>query len=617
MIVRDNARTLAACLESIRPWTDELVVVDTGSQDETPQIAEAFGARLGQFPWIDDFAAARNVSLGLANGEWLFWMDSDDTIDSENGRRLRELATANHEPRVLGYIIQVHCPAAASDGIDLTIVDHVKLIRNRPQIRFEGRIHEQILPSIRSLGGEVRWTDLFVVHSGADHSAEGRRRKVDRDLRLLQLDIEERPGHPFVLFNLGMTYADIGEFGVAAEWLEKSLAASSQNESHLRKTYALLVNCLMQLGREGIAIERCRTGLAQFPLDPELRFRWGMLAHNVGDLDDAIRTYRSILDIQDNRHFTSIDPGILGHKTRHNLSLAYSDRGDFDLAETQWRSVVRESPAHRAGWRGLGQALIDQRKSASLGVLIDTLLKQGESADASWLQAEKALIEGDARVAKHLLLETLAVNKGHLQARRALCRLLFDQGSLAEAEEAMWELIKYAPEDGAAEHNLGLIYLQLNRTGDAIAAFERSLKRRPNWPVTLAALDDATTRSNASAVSSTAVSACNARRSLQGNNENYRCLHPHVHAPNHVVSQIICSLCSTKSVPMESLRPAGAPIRNRQCVHLGDQIGTQPCGDCAGAVKIKIFKCEHPEHSETTLAECEKCPDGNFESVPS
>lgn len=101
LICRDNERTIRSCLESIRPWVDEIVVVDTGSTDRTPQIAEELGARLFHFAWCDDFAAARNESLRHARGEWLFWMDSDDTISESCGRRLRELAHRRHAPRTL------------------------------------------------------------------------------------------------------------------------------------------------------------------------------------------------------------------------------------------------------------------------------------------------------------------------------------------------------------------------------------------------------------------------------------------------------------------------------------------------------------------------------------
>src|SRR3990167_9487943 len=197
MIVRDNASTLGACLASIRPWVDEMVVVDTGSKDSTPQIARDLGACVYDFKWCDDFSAARNESLRHARGEWLFWMDSDDTIDAENARRLRELAYGMHKPCILGYVMQVHCPGRDDDvGEGMTVVDHIKMFRNHPQLRFEFRIHEQVLPAIRRLGGGVAWTDIHVVHSGSDHSDQGRQYKYERDLRILNLEIKERPDHP-------------------------------------------------------------------------------------------------------------------------------------------------------------------------------------------------------------------------------------------------------------------------------------------------------------------------------------------------------------------------------------------------------------------------------------
>jgi glycosyltransferase involved in cell wall biosynthesis len=227
MIVRDNAATLRPCLESIRPWVDEMVIVDTGSKNETPQIVEEFGGRLFNFPWIDDFSAARNESLRHARGNWLFWMDSDDTITDDKGRTLRELAHGEHDANTLGYVMQVHCPAHESDfAEEATVVDHVKMFRSDPRIRFEGRIHEQVLMPIRRLNGDVQWTDIFVIHSGADGSPESRNRKYERDLRILKLDLNERPDHPFVLFNFGMTYNDMGRHDEAVKWLTRCITVS-------------------------------------------------------------------------------------------------------------------------------------------------------------------------------------------------------------------------------------------------------------------------------------------------------------------------------------------------------------------------------------------------------
>ena len=224
MIVRDNAGTIGPCLESIRPWVDEMIVVDTGSQDRTPQIAAELGARVYHFPWCDDFSGARNESLKFAKGEWIFWMDSDDTITPECGRGLRALVDGPHDPPVLGYVMQVHCPGAEIDGHhSVTVVDHVKLFRNGRDLEFEGRIHEQIIPAIRRAGGDVEFTDLFVVHSGADQTAEGNKRKWKRDIRILLRELDERPNHPFVLFNLGMTYADGRRYEKAIKFLREDL----------------------------------------------------------------------------------------------------------------------------------------------------------------------------------------------------------------------------------------------------------------------------------------------------------------------------------------------------------------------------------------------------------
>ena len=88
-----------------------------------------------------------------------------------------------------------------------------------------------------------------MTHSGYDHSPEGQERKKQRDLRLLHLEHRERGEHPFTLFNLGMTYADIGQHQEAVDYLRRSIGQSGPNESHLRKAYALLAHSYGRLGR--------------------------------------------------------------------------------------------------------------------------------------------------------------------------------------------------------------------------------------------------------------------------------------------------------------------------------------------------------------------------------
>jgi tetratricopeptide (TPR) repeat protein len=413
-------------------------------------------------------------------------MDADDTISADNGRKLQALARQEAAPSLLGYIMQVHCPGAGADGdADVTVVDHVKLIRNRPDLRFEGRIHEQILPAIRRAGGAVAWTDLYVVHSGYDHSPEGQARKRQRDLRLLHLELHERPDHPFTLFNLGMTYADSGHYAEAVTHLHESIRHAGTGESHLRKAYALLVYARMQLGQPEAAGEVCDRGLQLIPLDAELRFRKALLLHETGRLAEAAATYRHLLEHREARHFTSLDRGITGFKARQNLAVVYTDLGESEKAEEQWRQVVAEMPGYRPGWRGLGEALLKQGKQDALAALVQQLLADGKlRGEGLLLQGQAAVARGECAAARRWLEQAVAENPTEPEFQQALCRFLFEQGTPAEAEAALTRLVHLVPQDAAALHNLGTVRLRVHRYAEAIEAFRQSLRYRPNSAAT-------------------------------------------------------------------------------------------------------------------------------------
>jgi GT2 family glycosyltransferase/tetratricopeptide (TPR) repeat protein len=488
MIVRDSARTLRPCLESIKPWVDEIVVVDTGSTDETPRIVEELGGRLFHFPWCDDFSAARNESLRHARGEWIFWMDSDDTIPTACGRGLRDLVGREVEPGLLGYIMQVHCPGGDEEGdggSNVTVVDHVKLFRNRLDLRFDGRIHEQILPAIRSAGGQVAWTDLYVVHSGSDPSPEAQERKRRRDLHILHLELRERPAHPFTLFNLGMTYSDGGNFDEAEEFLKRSLRASAPEDSHVRKVYALLVHAQMHLGRREEALATCRRGRELYQADAELRFREGALLHDLGRWDEAVRAYLDVLANHEERHFSSIDRGLTGFKARQNLAVVYTDLGDLERAEEQWRQVTREAPRYRTGWRGLGDMLLRRGRLEEA----EALAKQCQTdpalrVEGRLLESRLALARGNVVAAQEAIEQAVAASPLDHLVLEAQCRLFFEHGAPDQAEAAIRALIARHPGDPAAHHNLGTLQLRLKRYDEAVQSFRQSLRRRADAPAT-------------------------------------------------------------------------------------------------------------------------------------
>jgi tetratricopeptide (TPR) repeat protein len=456
-----------------------MIVVDTGSKDKTPQIAQKFGARVFHFPWPDSFAIARNESLRYARGRWIFWMDSDDTIDSANGARLREVIR-QIDPSVLGIIMAVHCPGPGEEAEhELTVATIVKLFRNLPQLRFEGRIHEQILGAIRRAKGKVVWSDLFVVHSGYDYSSEGQKKKKERDLHLLHLELQEQPDHPFTLFNLGRLHSNFGEHQEAVACLTHSIQNSEKSEPQLPKAYALLVHCHLALGHWEAAWDACHRGLRHFPRDVELHFRKGILLHGAQRFQEALQAYQSVLDIREDDAFFSYAQGIKSYITRLNMAVVYRNMGDLTRAEAQLRRVVEEVPRYRLGWRGLGEVLVSAGKLEEAAQIQERLLADSRlHFEGVLLASQLAVRRGDIASARHALERAIKKYPNELPPLQAICRVLFEHGELGDAEQALRELARRDPQDAATLHNLGVVCSRQGKLNEANAAFQESLRLR-------------------------------------------------------------------------------------------------------------------------------------------
>ena len=168
MIVRDEEAVLARCLQGVAPYVDEVVIADTGSTDRTAEIAKSFGCKLFSFAWRDDFSAARNFCFDNAQGDYLLWLDADDYISEENGVRLLALKKqiAEEAPDT------VMCPYAVSfsdDGRPAQSFLRERILKNRPESRFRGRVHECAAP-----WGKIINSDFTVFHLGSQKSRGAR-----------------------------------------------------------------------------------------------------------------------------------------------------------------------------------------------------------------------------------------------------------------------------------------------------------------------------------------------------------------------------------------------------------------------------------------------------------
>ncbi len=343
MIVRDEEHNLPACLASAGGLFDEVVVVDTGSADRTAEVARSFGARVFDFVWVDDFAAARNAALARATGDYAFWLDADDVIDPPQRDRLRALLAGLRPGDEAAYVVRCACDPDRGGGGGETVVDHVRLFPLREDVRWTYRVHEQILPALRRAGVAVRWSDATVRHTGYADPAL-RSRKLARDEAILTEDLGDRPGDPFVLFNLGSIALERGDWRAALVHLNASLGGSAPDDSITRKLFALIARSHQKLGETDRALAACAAGLGADPDDAELLFREAVVRRGAGDRDGAEACWRRVLTLSRPERFASVDPGIYGHLTARNLAALAEERGDRGEALRLWGRVLAERP---------------------------------------------------------------------------------------------------------------------------------------------------------------------------------------------------------------------------------------------------------------------------------
>lgn len=259
MIVKNEAAVLGRLLASLRGAVDEIVVVDTGSTDATREIASQHGAVLYDFPWIDDFGAARQFAFDQATGDWVFWVDADDIV--LHADRIREVADAAPDS-VIGIHWQYVLSRDAA-GEPTFQFWRERLVRNDGSFHWVGRVHEVL---VAQRPGEQVQSDAVVIehHPQPEEPSD----EVGRNLRILEAEYADHDGNlePRKLFYLGREYADHGQNARAIAILERYVTVAVWDDEH----YAALMRLVRLYEAEARYDQAIDANLAALKLKP----RW-------------------------------------------------------------------------------------------------------------------------------------------------------------------------------------------------------------------------------------------------------------------------------------------------------------------------------------------------------
>jgi glycosyltransferase involved in cell wall biosynthesis len=281
MIVKNEEKFLRDCLESVKSVADEMIIVDTGSTDNTIEIAKEYNTNILHYEWNNNFSAARNFALKNCTGNWILYLDADERLSEKSTEEVR---------RNLGKYekLGVKCTVKSIDSFNNrdNSMKYTRLFRNLPDIEFTGRVHEQIDPSLIKQYYKIVNSNIEIIHFGYNVNDESKKEKAKRNLELLLLDYSETSSC-YVAFQLAQTYNILEDEENAEKYSILAVDGKSLSPQHRAISYALLSNNEFKRHKTDSALHYIKEGLRADGSQPYLNLLASKIYFRMQDIMNA------------------------------------------------------------------------------------------------------------------------------------------------------------------------------------------------------------------------------------------------------------------------------------------------------------------------------------------
>lgn len=299
VIAKNEEANISKCLSSLRPFSDQIVLIDTGSTDRTVEIACQYNAQIHKFNWIDDFSAARNFALEQAKGDWIIFIDADECIEADPIWLRETLTNEKNDVLLCGFhdIEYDRDFPYASNRV-------VRIFRNSADIKYKRSIHEYLYKKDSELLYSNFIDEIKIFHSGYSTDEINNKNKYWRNLSLLLKELRKDPTDSEINFYLADTYRIGSEYVKALFHLDLAL----KNNNFRDADYCpLALVCQILLMKESniftlddISI-KIEDSLASYPTRAELLALKAILLEKIGDHSQAAEWFsKSIKAHQEN-----------------------------------------------------------------------------------------------------------------------------------------------------------------------------------------------------------------------------------------------------------------------------------------------------------------------------
>jgi glycosyltransferase involved in cell wall biosynthesis len=349
MIVKNEESTLPKCLASVKNVVDEMVVLDTGSTDNTPYIAQKFGAQVHHFQWCNDFSAARNEALKYVTGDWVLVLDADESLTQKIVPQLQQ-AIRRDEYLLINLVRQ----EVGAEQSPYSLVSRV--FRNHSDIYFSRPYHALVDDSVsKILVKEPHWQvgyleEVAILHRGYQKSAIAQQNKFAKAQAAMEEFLATHPNDPYTCSKLGALYVETGKLVQGIELLARGVCSAEDNYEILYELYYHLGIAYTRLQNSHQAIVHYQAAI-KLPIYPVLKLgaynNLGNILKSSGDLNGALTAYETTL---------KIDPKFTrGH---YNLGMTLKEMGLYQKAIAAYQKAIELNPKYAEAYQNLGVALL-------------------------------------------------------------------------------------------------------------------------------------------------------------------------------------------------------------------------------------------------------------------
>ena len=332
LIVKNEEEVLDRCLNSIKGLWAELVIVDTGSTDNTVEIAEKYGAKICNFEWVDDFAAARNFSFQQCTQTFIMWLDADDVIKPKDYQLIQDYLKRDDWDALLCRYIYSH---DINDNPELTLRRH-RIIRNDPSLLWHDEVHEYLTFNLP----KVVTTDIEVHHY---RTSKGFEKNIGRNLRILKKMHENQTNERHTYY-YARELADNNFIDESISIFTDYINRKQDWEGNIINAYQKLTQIYIGLNQPDKALQIAFEGIAYNPHYIELYNLIASIYYNKQDWHRVIRFCEMAITIPKPDALHSVLPKEYDFVPYDRLCFAYAQIGDYQKSFSANKKALESNP---------------------------------------------------------------------------------------------------------------------------------------------------------------------------------------------------------------------------------------------------------------------------------